>query len=476
MSPGPRKTFLACLAVLLAAVLAGGGWALWGRTADGGSSAGLRETVERTPHETAASRLFTLDPPKLKPGWGASTPGSWATGTSYVKTESAAISAYSLPEGKRLWRIPLDGEVCGATPYVTTEGRTAVVFRSRMRGKTYEEVRCDRLLVFDVDDGRTLRHTALPRRGVLSYSDPEVTISGDVVAVNWDSGSMAYPVTGGKALWTQKRARCRDGVRLSGGGALVRMRAGCAEGSRRKVSRVDPRTGRPLWTYEVPRKYWTAAVLSTDPVVVAASEGDTDEDHEDTYMTHLLSLDEHGRLRATIPLPEEDCFTLSEWDSRERSYAVTRDTLYLPTLREKLRHDDLGAVVALDLRTGKVRKRFAAEAGRHIIPLRMSGDRLLALQTDDGSGPRSVVKVFGIDPATGHRALMLRAESSDQDVRALLEVGAPSNVPAVFEHGRLFLGRDGVTGPRRGLKPVGSKHREPGTPGDRYLGVVFGAG
>jgi hypothetical protein len=123
-----------------------------------------------------------------------------------------------------------------------------------------------------------------------------------------------------------------------------------------------------------------------------------------------------------------------------------------------------------------VRKRFAAEAGRHIMPLRMSGDRLLVLQTDDGSGPRSVVEVLAIDPATGHRTPMLRAESSDPDVRALMKVGAPFDMPAVFEHGRLFLGRDWVAGPGRGRKPVGGKHRKPGSPGDRYLGVVFGAG
>ncbi|WP_189317522.1 outer membrane protein assembly factor BamB family protein [Streptomyces brasiliensis] len=481
MGSRSRRTLRICLSVLLAAVLGGAGWMLSAGESDRGPSAGsdsrLRETVERMPQQTKAGRLFTVDAPSLKQGHSVPTPGAWATETSYVKSERASISAYSLPKGERRWRIPLAGDVCTATQDVTATGLTAVVFRNRVTKYRFDDRDCDRLLVFDIDSGKELWQTTLPK-STRDYSAPRVTIAKGVVAVAWSGGSAAYRITGGKALWSEEPARC-SATGLRGGRNLIGTGSGCRPGrSTREVWQVDTRTGRPVWTYKVPRKYVFATVLSTDPVTVGVMAGDADDDHEDTYVTHVLSLDEHGALRATIPL--DDRYLLNFWDARRHNYAVSGDTLYLPTLMERYsRHGDVsydaGAVVALDLKTGKVRTRFAAEAHQEIVPLRMSGDRLLALQAGDGSGSTTVVKVLAIDPVTGRRTLMLEAEAADADVRSLMDVDDSYEFPVVFEHGRLFFGRAGITGPKRGLKPIG-KPREPGTPGDRYIAVAFGTG
>ncbi|MEU4657758.1 PQQ-binding-like beta-propeller repeat protein [Streptomyces sp. NPDC023723] len=469
MSPGTRTKVLACVAVLLVATLGLGCWVLWGDGGPAGTSAhkGLRQGgIEDVPDDATAEQLFTVDAPDLKEGVLATTYGAWATATSYVKTGYGSVTAYDSTGGRRLWELGLPGDVCAATQDVTPEGYTAVVVRDHLGKRGWNEGGCDRLVVFDIDDGSAVWRTALPKSKT-RFREPELVIGEGVVAVSWYKGSVVYPVTGGKALWSEGAAQCSHEMHLTGGGGLVASGRGCAENHAGRVLwKVNPRTGAPEWRYRIPKKYWTWDVLSTDPVTVAVSEGDSGVDHEDTEMTHVLSLDGHGRLRATIGLSED--YDLYNWDSRERQHVVTEDTLYLPLHGvDSGRH--FAAITAFDLTTGEVRRSFSSKGGRRMVPLRMSGDRLLGLQVGHGgSGTKgkTTARVLGIDPATGHRSLLFAAASSDDDVRDLMSLDGVDMCTAVFEHGRLYFGHEAVTGPRRILD----------TPADRYLAVAFGTG
>lgn len=245
-----------------------------------------------------AKTVLRVDAPELRVGFNARTPGSWATEQSYVLTEDAAISAYSFrPGGKRLWTIPLSGEVCVASPHVTTDGLTAVVFEESRPKRPGSRIACNQPAVFDIDSGKKLWQVTLP--AVTRFDGtPGMAISGGVVAASWsrrnsrwETRTVAYPITGGKALWSEKRnsRKSSQDMDISGGAGLitgVRTYSTRTDHVGREVQKLDPRTGRPEWTYRIPKGYDSFLVASTQPVVLAVSENDYDQESE---VTHLLS-------------------------------------------------------------------------------------------------------------------------------------------------------------------------------------------
>ncbi|MBD0838340.1 PQQ-binding-like beta-propeller repeat protein [Streptomyces sp. TRM68416] len=472
---GPRRAVsagLAFLLVVLAVALGAGGWALWAGTgADDGP--GLRDTVEKVPADTAAESLFTIDAPELSTNWSARSIGSWATESTYVKTGHATVDAYAVEDGERRWRLSLPGEACAAAQHVTSEGLTAVVTHPERRHKRRPDLSCDQLVVFDVDNGRKVWQTTLAR--VRATEIPgSVSVGHGVVVASWYEGAAAYRVDDGEALWTRSYpdACPYSRPRFTGGTALVGIGRFCTDArprAEREVRKVDPRTGRDEWIWRIPDEYITAGVLSNDPVTVAVSRLDPDDDHEETLMTHVVSLDSEGKPRAVIPV--DDRFDIHYWDSRQHTHAATDDTLFLPVRQtEKTMYAD--EIVAIDLDTGKVRKRFPAQPGRHLAPLRMNGDRLLALQVDHRA--EKVVKVFSIDPATGEKTLMLRAATKDEDIQSMMRIDSAFYSEALFQHGRLFFSRSATAGPYRAPRPIGSRTRPPVEAGDRYTAVAFG--
>ncbi|MFJ6657575.1 hypothetical protein ACIQNG_14555 [Streptomyces sp. NPDC091377] len=92
--------------------------------------------------------------------------------------------------------------------------------------------------------------TALPKSKA-RFSTPDVHIGKGIVGVTWFKGSVAYPITGGEALWSKGAAQCSYEVRLGGGRELIASGRGCVQKhSRRAIWKVDPRTGEPEWTYK----------------------------------------------------------------------------------------------------------------------------------------------------------------------------------------------------------------------------------
>lgn len=463
-----RKLLVWPLAVVLVVALGAGGWLFWGdddaeprtETVAAQSRLDVRETVEKQPASSVGNMAFRFSVDDLSPGEHYEMPGIWATDKILAKGINKTVLGLPMgtdaSPGDEKWKLTLDGPICGYTRHVTVENRTAVLYRAN--DSEDEKAYCNQVAFFDLDDGRKIwsrdfpaspsgTRTGVPRNGAVQDT-PSVTLTRDTVAVTWGGGTLAYGMDLGKVRWSTKATgACQDGGAAGGDALLVReecwnddedLAADSWQRISYKVRKVDPATGRTLWSYSAAKGVRSVDVPSSDPPVLAVSAGDTG-------ITELLSLDDDGKNRATIRLQNGTYVG-------ECSYEDYLLIDYCPTvavgskqvfLRSK---DDIGAhtsnwVIGFDLATGNTTTKFESGPNALLIPVRTSGDRLLALrQSQDNITPHALVS---LDPDTGKETpyyyFSLPAEASTFTSIDLNDV--------LVHSGRLFIGPRSVTGP-----------------------------
>ncbi|MFH8803631.1 PQQ-binding-like beta-propeller repeat protein [Streptomyces sp. NPDC017936] len=468
-----RTLLLGLLVVALVAGLGTGAWLLWGgdgggtKTSDKTTEAGdtgrldVRRTVEKQPASTNGVMAFRFSVDDMSAGEHYEMPGMWATDKILAKGINKTVLGLGIgtdaAPGDERWKLALDGPICGYTRHVTGENRTAVLYRA----SEDEDALCDHVAFFDLDDGREIwshdfpastigTSPGVPRNGAVQDT-PSVTLAHDTVAVTWGGGTIAYGMDLGRTRWsTGATGACQDSGAAGGGALLVReqcwsddksLAADSWERITFKVRAVDPATGRALWTYSAAKGVRDLAVPSADPVVLAVSAGDTG-------ITELLSLDGHGGNRATISLRSgtyvgecayeeylvvDDCPTV----------AVGAGQVFLRS-KDQLDARTANWVIGFDLATGNSTKKFESGPDALLIPVRTSGDRLLALrESQDGITPTALV---ALDPETGEESpyfyFDLPAEAENFTSIDFSDV--------LVQDGRLFFGAKSVTGPGAG--------------------------
>ncbi|MFD7438981.1 PQQ-binding-like beta-propeller repeat protein [Streptomyces sp. NPDC059861] len=463
-----RKMLVWPLAVVLVAALGAGGWLLWGgddartrtETTAGRSRLDVRETVEKQPASSVGKMAFRFSADDLSPGEHYEMPGMWATDKILAKGVNKTLVGLALgtdaAPGDEKWKLPLDGPICGYTRHVTNENRTAVLYRAD--DDEEEEAYCNQVAFFDLDDGRKIwsrefpaTQSSAPSRAPTNSAlqdTPSVTLTHDTVAVSWGGGTAAYGMDLGKVRWRTKAVgACQDSGAAGGRALLVRelcwnsdksLPVDSPEHISYKVRKVDPATGRTLWSYSAAKGVRDLSIPSADPAVLAVAAGDSG-------VTDLLSLGDDGKNRATIRL--QNGTYVGECSSED--YLVID---YCPTvavgskqvfLRSK---DDIGAhtsnwVIGFDLATGNTTTKFDSGPNALLVPVRTSGDRLLALrESQDNVTPNALVS---LDPATGKETpyfyFGLPAEASTFTSIDFNDV--------LVQHGRLFIGPKSVSGP-----------------------------
>ncbi|KOG31957.1 outer membrane protein assembly factor BamB family protein [Streptomyces resistomycificus] len=450
-----RRTLLCTVAAVLVVVLAGAGWLLWdpdaakpGTTAAAAQSRlDVRETVERQPESTTGAMAFRFSEDEMGPAEHHAMPGMWATDEILAKGINQSLIGFRIGTdarlGDELWKLRLSGAICGYTLHTTVENRTAVLFKS----SDDEDALCDRVAFVDLDHGRKLwEHAFTPGR----WDTPSVTLTKATVAVTWGGGSDAYDMDRGRRLWrTEATGSCKD-FGAAGGRALLVLvscfdkekSATSWESTTYKVRKVEPRTGRTLWTYSVAAGVREVTVPSTDPVVLAVAAGDTG-------FTELLSLDDQGENRATIRL--ESGLYVGECNE-ELDFRVIDDCPTIPVgggqvfLRSKDQSDARNPynwIVGFDLKTGKTVKKFDSGPGQLLRPVQTSGGRLLALrESSDGISPMALVS---LNPETGKETPYFYFSMPLEAVT--LTVTDSNNI--LVDHGRLFFGAKEAVGPEK---------------------------
>ncbi|WP_240980681.1 PQQ-binding-like beta-propeller repeat protein [Streptomyces sp. Z423-1] len=465
-----RKMLVWPLALLLVAALGTGGWLLWGGESGGSrtktqanaaeSRLDVRETVEKRPASTVGKMAFRFSVVDMSAGEQYEMPGMWATDKILAKGINKTLVGLAIgtdaKPGDEKWKLPLDGPICGYTRHVTGENRTAVLYRAN--DSEEERAYCDRVAFFDLDDGRknwshdfpasaTGTRPGAPSNGAVQDT-PSVTLVHDTVAVTWGGGTIAYGMDRGEIRWSTKATgACQDAGAAGGGALLVREQCwsndkslppGSWEAISYKVRRVDRATGRTLWSYSAAKGVRDVSVPSSDPVVLAVSAGDTG-------ITELLPFDDDGKNRVTIRLQQGTYVG-------ECSYGSYLVIDYCPTVavgdnQVFLRiEDDIGVhtsnwVIGFDLATGNTTTKFESGPNALLIPVRMSGDKLLALrESQDNITPTALVS---LDPETGKETPFFYFDlPAEAETFTLIDFN-----DVLVQDGRLFFGAKSAIGP-----------------------------
>ncbi|MFK0021941.1 PQQ-binding-like beta-propeller repeat protein [Streptomyces sp. NPDC090798] len=444
------------VAILLIGALSVGSWLLWHGGSVSAQTAGkpsasaeqgprdIRETVESRPANAAGRMAFRFSADDMRAGESHAMPGMWATDKILAKGINRTLVGFKVGKdattGDESWRIRLAGPICGTTRHVTVGDRTAVLFRSGVD----THAPCDHVAFVDLDTGKKLWEARFSKVNAL-YDTPSVTMTRATVAVAWGKGSQAYAMDQGKLLWTSTPPpKCKDGG-LAGGRALL-IRTDCFDekslaGSYR-VRKVDPRTGKVDWTYQVAKGVRSVYLVSAEPAVLAVAAGDVE-------ITDLISLDEHGKYRVTIRV-EGGHYVADCVDDEEDGAVDNCPTIVVGDGQVFLtsREDPDGTIVnnsnwiiGFDLATGKTVKKFESGHDQLLHPLRMSGDQLLALrESSDHITPMGLVS---LNPRTGKETPYLYFDLPTE----AWTLTDPTLNDIVVQNGRIFFGTKQASGP-----------------------------
>ncbi|MGW2518495.1 outer membrane protein assembly factor BamB family protein [Streptomyces sp. NPDC001617] len=464
---GRPKWPLALLALVLVAGLGTGGRLLWGtgddaKTSDKPAAQGpldIRETVEKKPASSTGKMALRFSVDDLSPGEHYQMPGMWATDKILAKGINKTLIGLSMgtdgSPGDEKWKLALDGPICGYTRHVTDDNRTAVLFQANDRGGAY----CNHVAFVDLDDGREVWESDFPYSklgddtGTATSRDeqdtPSVTLVHGTVVVTWGGGTDAFSMKSGTRAWeTISNGSCQDMGAAGGGALLVRQECwhdkaplGSLDATTYKARKVDPRTGRVLWTHSAAKGIRDLDIPSADPPVLAVQAGQIG-------ISEMLSLDTEGRTRAVIRLQNGTYVGECAYDD----YLTIDDcpTIAVGAGQVFLRSKDSGDlinsnwIIGFDLATGRTTEKFDSGPGSLLYPVRMSGDELLAVRvTDQHVMPSGLV---GLDPRTGRETPYLYFDLPEEaDLMTMTEYN-----DIVVQDGRIFFGVKKVDGPAKG--------------------------
>ncbi|MER6526717.1 PQQ-binding-like beta-propeller repeat protein [Streptomyces sp. NPDC001508] len=431
-----------------------------GKDDKGGSGGTGTGGKEKAPADTASKVLFQVPLPSTDDT--VVTSGSWLTDKVYAKSGIAEIVGYDPVKGSKLWTVKLPGPVCQATDHITSDNKTAVVFQPRMPKKGSTEG-CSQVGLIDLDAGTKL-WTKTVNSGDQPINFDNVTIAQNTVAVGSTSGGAAFDLSG-RVLWQPKPTDTCYDAGYGGGAKLVAVRkCGSYDNRQLHIQTVDPKSGKVISEYKMTAGIEYAAIVSTDPLVVAADVGDSAGDG--SGISDYFSIDNKtGKLRARISAPGEDYAGRCDGISRIeycRQIVVGGDKLYVPTEE----HDGSGQysktneIVAFDLATGKqTGQRGDAGDGYTITPLRMDGANLIAYKRPPYDKGGQIVSLDG----NSFKETKLLENPATKAVRDAETGMLPDYAEIRYAQGRLYMS-------------AVFAHKTNTAYGKEYLVVAFGTG
>ncbi|MFF1627202.1 PQQ-binding-like beta-propeller repeat protein [Streptomyces sp. NPDC058272] len=456
-----RTKLFGVVAAVLVVVLCAGGWLLMYATGDGtpANSAPkaapqapdeIRETVEKVPSTPEGKLVIDFDEEKFTDDETRYAPGTWATDKIFAKGIKNTITGFKFGVDKAAWTIKLDGHICATTKHVTADGRTAVVVQPRKRKGTKDAGICDEVVFFDLDTGKQLWRTTMPDAKTAYVTNINLSMARGTVAVAWGNGSVAYDMSDGKQLWKSTAVSTCEDVGFAGGRSLlVLLRCGEESTHVYRVQKIDPRTGKPRWTYKLKDGISGVYMPSSDPPVLAVGAGDYG-------VTDLITLDDQGRHSATIsmqggrfdPMCGDSFDGTQYFGVMENCYAmvVGQDQIFVASKADGDIDQPENWIVAFDVKTGKTLRKFDGRPQQAVWPVKMSGDKLLVYRPSaDYVGPAAIVS---IDPATGKETpFLFFGMPSGAD-----RMETPEWSDILVEHGRAFFS------PRQLSAPLSSPH------------------
>ncbi|WP_327333791.1 PQQ-binding-like beta-propeller repeat protein [Streptomyces anulatus] len=423
------------VAALVAAVLAGvlvigtGVWFTVGGDADDGkpvakeSGASKKPGPEVTPAEGADELNKGRKDGEAKVRWvekngvdlpqgGARVYGPWVTGDIVAKAMYRTASGHSAEDGTRKWSLRLPADVCAAPTLPSPDGKVVIA----LRADTSDGAPCDRLQMIDLTTGKAGWTATVERTGMQDgLSHIVMAINGDVVTVGRTTLTDAYRISDGKHLWGTLPGTCQPYGLTSGDIALAavdcRKRPSDDDVGDEEVRRIDPATGRTVWTYKVKKGWKVDRFYSVDPPVVSLRQGELNE----KWAIALLNPD--GTYRAQ-PVPGKESFEVQCGEPGENlddciGAAADSDTLYLATKPAAGADGELtNSVVAFDLSTGKAQWKVPAPPAQTLHPMRVENGQVLLYLTPPPVKAGNGGGIMALGPQGGALRPVLRHPAS----------------------------------------------------------------
>ncbi|PVC93393.1 PQQ-binding-like beta-propeller repeat protein [Streptomyces sp. CS014] len=314
---------------------------------------------------------------------GASALGPWIAGGIVAKAMYRTVSGYSLEDGSQKWSLRLPTDVCAAPTRPTADGKIVIGLLTETSADV--DANCDKLQMIDLATGEagwSVTIDRVVRNDVLRYV--VMAISGDVVTIGGLGRAEAYRVSDGKHLWGKPPGPCE--VEGFVGGSVMLASVHCPGQSKgevdEEVRRIDPVTGRTLWTYKVRKGWEVDAFHSVDPPVIFLRKGPLVGG-----TSAIAVLNDDGTFRSR-PAPGSDA-PEGRCPGRERQLGwnldictgaavdTDTDTLYVATKHRSAGRSSTNDVVAFDMSTGKKKWKVPSPATQTLMPLRVEGGRAL---------------------------------------------------------------------------------------------------
>ncbi|WJD97033.1 hypothetical protein [Streptomyces antimycoticus] len=420
---------------------------------DGGQNGGSSQGAQ-------AKTLGKVAMPKV--GKETNTMGTWVTDTTFVKGDVNKIVGYSLDGAKSRWEIPLGGQLCWASPHMTKEGLTTVLFRDGAG----EDAQCTRVGLVDLKKGKLVwQKEGSDSEGNAGVQFDEVTIGGGTVAAGGTGGGGAWSLDG-KPLWKPAYlADCDDNGYAGGDDKIVAIRGCDSEDSsteRLEVQTVDPKTREVTSSYKLDEKVEYAHVISTAPLVVAVDTGDSDAG---TGTTDILTIDDsgkQGKLLSTVDVLakgyQPNCPATSVEGCTELAFDRASGTLYLSS-EVDVDHGGPGERISgLNLKTGKETGKTKMAESRSLIPIQTDDDGSLIAYL--GSMYSEAGGVVRVDPETFEMETLQTHPDDMKDVE--------SDLDTYGECTMIYAGKKLYIGDSRASRPSSDSAGRP-------LAIVFGA-
>jgi PQQ-like domain len=345
------------------------------------------------PHNAQGKLQWSVPAPKVsKSQLIGDTPGMWFSGSDVIKQSTTDVTAYDLASGRKDWTVPTPaGHTCDAAEGIA-DNRIAVQYGSR----------CENIMAIEAPTGKLLWHKPLPSSSSSKYefTDTDMAISGDTVAVTWDDHTVSFKADSGASGWHSSGGdNCQD-AGFAGGSQMIEVyKCGYDENPPYHASLIDPSTGKPKWTWDAPAGTKITNVISVNPVVVGIGAGSD-------LITDVWDID-GGHLQGKISLGKGsygqgkygiDCPAIQMTPCRD--VAVSGNTLYMATYQHPASGGADGltdAIAAFNLTDGS--SKWLTKDGQQMMDVvAVDGDSLVAYQEPTFEDPGAIIKV---DSATG---------------------------------------------------------------------------
>ncbi|MCM2413617.1 PQQ-binding-like beta-propeller repeat protein [Streptomyces sp. RKAG290] len=415
-SGGPRgggrfrgRTGVLVGAVLAVALLAGGG--IWyvsggddngGRPTNSGHGSGHPKVSPSptegggkdddkgddtiSPRAEADAINAALEPGEAKALWiqkgGVDLPelgddvyGPWIVGDTIVKAMFHTVSGYSVTDGELRWSLRLPTNACAAPSRPTADGKIVLGIKHTTAG----DAECRDLQMIDLRTGKAGWRKSYVRQGAWDgLSDLAMSINGDTVTVGRTSRTDAFRVSDGKVLFGELPGNCQPFGFASGDVAIAAASCQTAadDHKEQQVQKIDPATGKRLWTYKVKKGWQVAQIYSADPVVISLKQPDK---------WGILVLNADGTYRTQLSggpgnyAPKCDKDMIVQGADLDNCVGVAADanTFYMATGPVDIKAGTGNRVAAFDLTTGKHKWTVASPADQPFVPMRTEGGKLL---------------------------------------------------------------------------------------------------